>query len=110
MHEHALATKIVELAREAAKGQEIESIEIEVGKLASITAPELIEALKAHVAWRVNAKPVAAAVACTRCGFKGKPKIIAREHDLVIYCCPKCGEVPSILKGGDVILRKVKTK
>ncbi|MGC8850637.1 MAG: hypothetical protein ACP5O3_00190 [Candidatus Micrarchaeia archaeon] len=103
MHGHAIAHEIIEKAR---KKGEPKAIEVEVGELSTITPSELMKSLKQHVNWKVRIFYRKGVVACA-CGFKGKPKILAREHDLVLFACPKCGAAPQAVKGNSVFLKKV---
>ena len=104
MHEMHLASELVEEARR--EGDDICEIEAEVGELAPITCEELLEALGKLVDWQVRLSEKQACVKCG-CGFAGRPSIVAREHDLVLFKCPKCGRVPKVLEGDAIILKAV---
>ena len=82
---------------------------MEVGELAPITAEELREALAKLVSWKASFTEKPARVKCS-CGFQGRPKITAREHDLVLFQCPSCGKVPAVLEGDAILLKSVLLK
>ncbi|NYZ74731.1 hydrogenase maturation nickel metallochaperone HypA [Candidatus Micrarchaeota archaeon] len=106
MHELHLAGELVEQAR---REGEVEAVEVEVGELALLTAEELREALARLVSWKARLVEKRARVKCG-CGFEGRPKITAREHDLVLFECPACGKVPAVLEGDSIILKSVVLK
>ncbi len=103
MHETIIAAKIISKAKEQGT---VKSICVEVGELAEIEKEELEEALKKLVKWNVVVLLCKAVVKC-RCGYKGEPKIVSRDHDNVLFECPKCQAIPSVIKGQDIILKKV---
>lgn len=106
MHEKVFVDQIIKKAK---REGDVKSITVEVGDLAHLPAADLEEALKQAVDWKVNIKSKTAKVKCS-CGFVGEPKILCREHDLTLFCCPKCEKVPRILEGYDIILKEVKVK
>lgn len=102
MHELTIARKIVDsFGMKAAK----EAI-VEVGELAEITAEELERAVKQLTSINIQFKIVEAEVECG-CGFKGRPKITAREHDVVMFECPKCTQIPDIISGDEIEIKEV---
>lgn len=109
MHETAIATRIIREIRKKAKEKKIVSATVEVGELAEITAKELAQTLSTMADFKVIIKTVKAKVKC-RCGFQGSPKVLVREHDFVLYECPRCTEVPKVIIGKEIVLRQVKTK
>jgi Zn finger protein HypA/HybF involved in hydrogenase expression len=108
MHESIIANKILKEAKKKAKGKKIKSILIEVGDLAHLPADELKEILQTLADFEIIIKPAKAIVKCM-CGYEGEPRIIAHEHDLVLFECPKCGKTPQALKGKDITLKKINT-
>jgi Zn finger protein HypA/HybF involved in hydrogenase expression len=108
MHETIIANKVLKEAEKKAKGRKIKSILIEVGDLAHLPADELKEALQTLADFEIIIKPTKAIVKCA-CGYEGEPRIIAHEHDLVLFECPKCGKTPRALKGKDIALKKINT-
>lgn len=109
MHESTIANKILEQVKSQAKGKKIRSITIEVGDLAHLPANELKDFLAQLVDFEVIVQPKKARVKC-ECGFEGEPKILAHEHDLVLFECPKCGKTPKILSGEDIVLKEIVTE
>ncbi|MEW5955030.1 MAG: hydrogenase/urease maturation nickel metallochaperone HypA [Candidatus Micrarchaeota archaeon] len=103
MHELHLAGELVE---QAGKEGGVQAVEVEVGELAPITAEELGEALAKLVPWKARFVERPARVKCG-CGFEGRPKVTAREHDLVLFECPSCGRVPRVVEGGSILLKSV---
>ena len=108
MHEAIIASKILKEARKKAKGKKIKSILLEVGELAILPADELKEALQVLADFEIIIKPTNAIVKCM-CGYEGEPRIIAHEHDLVLFECLKCGKIPRALKGNDIVLKEINT-
>ena len=108
MHESAIANQILEEAKKQSKGKKIKSITIEVGDLAHLPANELKDFLGTMVDFEVVVRPKKARVKC-ECGYEGEPKIVAHEHDFVLFECPKCGKMPTVLDGKDIILKEIKT-
>jgi Zn finger protein HypA/HybF involved in hydrogenase expression len=103
MHDQVLARKLIEEAR---KNGDVAAIEVSVGELSGVEARDLRKALSALVSWRLTVSTKKASVSCG-CGYRGRPKIIGRAHDLVFFECPSCGKTPQVLSGADVVLRKV---
>jgi len=106
MHEISIAKNIID---EAKKHGEVNSIEIDCGELAHLPAKDLEDAMKKLVKWDVKINETESIVECI-CGYKGRPKIIEKSHHLTLFECPKCGNLPKILKGGDIIIKKVGVK
>ena len=103
MHETVIAKNLI---TEAEKQGKVTAVEIEVGELAHLTKEELEETMKTMVDWALDVKEIPATVQCV-CGYKGRPKILERGHDVCMYVCPKCENVPGIEVGGDIVLKKV---
>ena len=103
MHEHTFIEAIV---RNIEDKDNVKGIILEVGRLAGIEAEHLREHLQERFDWDVEVLKKEGLVKC-ECGFKGKPKILERLHDLVIFECGKCGEVPEILEGKDIKIVKL---
>ncbi|MFH0977776.1 MAG: hydrogenase/urease maturation nickel metallochaperone HypA [Candidatus Woesearchaeota archaeon] len=102
MHELAIADEIV---REAKKRGAAKSIVVEVGELAKITPGELAETLANLVDWKVEIITKKAIVEC-KCGYVGRPRIMERVHDIVLFNCPECGGNPKIIEGDQILLKK----
>lgn len=103
MHGLAIAQEIVEKAEKKGK---VSAIAVEVCELAAITAEELRETLKGLVNWKVTVTEKQAVVEC-ECGYRGRPKITERMHDLVLFECPRCEDVPKVIEGKEIRLAKV---
>ncbi len=103
MHEVFIAQRIIEKAKEQGS---VKKIIIEVGDLAGLPAEDLEAKLKEMTGWKIETRKMPAAVQC-RCGFKGAPKITEKEHDVVLFECPKCQKIPKILSGEDIVLKEV---
>lgn len=103
MHEHSFIEAILKNIENI---QDVEFLELEVGELAGIEAKHLKEHLLERVDFEIEVIEKTSRVKC-ECGYQGKAKIRERLHDLVIYDCPKCGNVPEILEGKDIKILKV---
>jgi len=84
MHEGIFAESII---NEAKKHGKVKKIIVEVGDLAHLPAKDLLNALKARVDWEIE--------------------IIEKRHEMTRFECPKCGNLPEILEGDQIILRDV---
>lgn len=103
MHEHTFIEAIV---RNIKGKEDVKGIILEVGELAGIEPEHLKEHIQEKFDWDVEVLKKDALVKC-ECGFEGKPKVLERLHDLVIFECEKCEEVPEILEGKDIKIVKV---
>jgi len=103
MHGTHIAKKIVS---DALNYGNVKSIAVEVGELSGMPAKELEDLLGAIANFNVNVKEIESFVEC-KCGYKGRAKIKERLHDLIIFCCPKCGKIPAVKKGDKIILKEV---
>jgi Zn finger protein HypA/HybF involved in hydrogenase expression len=106
MHELTFAQQLIKKARQQG---DVKSIILEVGELANITSENLERTLKEITKWNINIIKRKAVVRCN-CGFKGEPKIIRREHDLILFVCPKCSTIPKVLDGKDIVLKEVEVE
>lgn len=107
MHEVFALKKLIE---EAKKYGKVKRISLEVGELAPFEGDHLLKHLKELVDWKVDLSVKKAKVRCNDCGYEGEPKIVEREHDNVIYVCPKCGKRPNVLEGDELILVDVEVE
>lgn len=103
MHDIAISEGII---KEAGKHGDVTGITCEVGDLAGVLPDELKNTLAQLTGWDVKVLKKKAKVKCS-CGFEGAPQITAREHDVVLYECPKCQDIPDILEGSEVIIKEV---
>jgi Zn finger protein HypA/HybF involved in hydrogenase expression len=103
MHEHHFIENII---KNIPNKDNINSVEIEVGELAGIEPVHLKEHLEEHTGWKVKCIAKNSRVTCS-CGFDGKPRILQRLHDLVIYECPDCGNNVDVKEGSEIKIIKV---
>ncbi|KYK27352.1 hypothetical protein AYK26_03780 [Euryarchaeota archaeon SM23-78] len=106
MHETKIIKDILKQIVKKAKDKDVKSATIEVGQLAPISAKRLGALMKRIVNFKVIIKPVKARVKC-RCGYKGAPKIMFREHDFTLFECPRCKKIPRVLHGKNISLKKI---
>ena len=103
MHEHTFIEAIV---RDIEDREKVEGIVLEVGELAGIEPEHLKKHIVERFDWDVEVLKKDAKVKC-ECGFEGRPKILEVLHDLVIFECEECGEIPEILEGKDIRIVKI---
>lgn len=106
MHETVIAQNLINEARKQGK---VKSITVEVGEVAHVTKDELLPTLSALADFEVYATEIPAKAKCA-CGYEGAPKILERGHDMCLYICPKCANVPEIVEGGDIVLKTVEVQ
>jgi Zn finger protein HypA/HybF involved in hydrogenase expression len=103
MHEHSFVDAVV---RDIEDKEKVARIVLEVGELAGIEAEHLKEHVEERFGWGVRTLTKDAVVKCD-CGFDGRPRILERLHDFVVFECPGCGEIPEIVEGKDIKIVKV---
>jgi Zn finger protein HypA/HybF involved in hydrogenase expression len=104
MHDTLISKDIIETAQRQGK---VRSITVEVGDLGHLPLEELREALESRVpGWNIKLVRRKAAVRCS-CGYQGEPKIIEHKHGHALWQCPKCGMVPELIEGKDIVLKEV---
>jgi len=103
MHEISFAKNII---NQIEKKEKVKKIELEVGELAELTTEEIKTAIKNLKDWDVAIQKKDSKVKCS-CGYEGPAKIIERQHDIVIFECPNCGNIPKILEGDKIKIKKV---
>ncbi len=103
MHEITFAKNIISQIKNKTQVQEIE---LEVGELAGVTADELKYAIENLTGWKVIAREMPSNIECD-CGYIGRANIKERQHDIVIFNCPKCGSMPKKIVGQDIKLKRV---
>lgn len=106
MHESGLVRRIVDEVNAKSGGKKVREVELEVGELASIEAHHLAEHVAETVDWKVHCVEVAARVVCD-CGYAGRPRIVEREHDFVLFNCPRCSKTPKVDSGAEITIRKI---
>jgi Zn finger protein HypA/HybF involved in hydrogenase expression len=104
MHEQAIAGKII---AEAESYGTVEMLTVECGALAPIPAAELEQALKQMARFRVTVVEKPARVQCMDCGHTGRPRIALHSHDATVFFCAKCGAVPKLLSGRDIVMSRI---
>jgi Zn finger protein HypA/HybF involved in hydrogenase expression len=98
MHEQRIIDKVINLGKLAGA---MKKIRVEVGELCEISPDHLKEHLMGQVHWDVETIYRPAKVRCA-CGYKGKPHILERGHDFVLFDCPSCGGKPLVIQGGEI--------
>lgn len=108
MHESKAVESIIKTVQQNAAGT-VSSVELQVGELAPFEPAHLIEHLKERVEWDIEAIETPALVECT-CGFRGRPKIVERDHDFVFFSCPNCNQKPTIVFGDQITIKTIRVK
>lgn len=103
MHEITIAKNIVEQANSYGN---VKKLVLEVGDIAILTPDELKQALFNLIDWEVEIIKKPAKIKCS-CGYEGEPIIVERAHELVIFKCPACRDVPEVLEGDNILLKEV---
>jgi Zn finger protein HypA/HybF involved in hydrogenase expression len=103
MHEQTFIQSIIKPIKDKEK---VASVELELGELVGIEPDHLHEHLIDETGWKVKINEKKSKVKCS-CGYEGQAQIRESLHDMVIYCCPKCGKTPEVLEGKDVKIIKV---
>jgi Zn finger protein HypA/HybF involved in hydrogenase expression len=106
MHGIHIAAELVKKAKEQGK---VKKAYIEVGEIANITKNDLENHLKNIADFKFTIDEKKARVRCA-CGYVGSPKILERQHDIVLFSCQKCGLNPEAIEGDKVILKKVEVE
>ncbi len=103
MHDAVIAKSIL---RDLEAYGAVKKVYLEVGELFGIEPGHLLDHLKEVTDIEFEAKQTESLVKC-KCGFEGRANIAMRMHDIVIYDCPKCGSSVEVLKGDQIIIKKV---
>ncbi|MBD3164100.1 hypothetical protein GF323_02795 [Candidatus Woesearchaeota archaeon] len=106
MHGIHIAGELIAKAREQGK---VRKAFIELGKLANISKADLSRQMKNLAGFNFVIEEEEAKVRCG-CGYEGKPKITERQHDIVLFECPLCGEKPEVLNGDEIVLKSVEVE
>jgi Zn finger protein HypA/HybF involved in hydrogenase expression len=104
MHEHSFIQAIIKNIKNSDK---VKEVLIEVGELAGIEPEHLQEHMEVETNWKVFVTSKKAIISCDNCQYYGKPNILQRLHDIVIFDCPKCHQIPKVLEGKDIKIIKV---
>ena len=104
MHEHSFIEAIL---RDVEDRENVKGIVLEAGELVGIEVEHLKEHLiEMYNDWDVEILEKDGLVKC-KCGFEGRPKVLERLHDLVVFECPECGGIPEVVGGKDIKILKV---
>ncbi|MCB9359614.1 hydrogenase maturation nickel metallochaperone HypA [Candidatus Woesearchaeota archaeon] len=106
MHGIHIANDIISKARQQGK---VKNAKIIVGEIANITISDLDKQMKNFADFPYEFQEEKAIVKC-ECGYEGSPKVIERQHDVVLFECPECGKTPEVLQGDKVILKSVEVE
>ena len=103
MHDQIIAQDIIQ---EAERHGSVRAITLEVGELAPLPSADIKKTLNAWVGWEIRIKEIPAEVKCP-CGYIGSPEVMERQHEHILFQCPKCGNLPRVQKGGSIRLVEV---
>jgi Zn finger protein HypA/HybF involved in hydrogenase expression len=106
MHGIHIAGDLIATARKQGK---VKKAYIELGEIANITKADLEKSLKDLADFDFEITEKKAKVKCS-CGYEGPPKIIERQHDLVLFECPTCSQKPEVIEGDKIILKSVEVE
>lgn len=106
MHGIHIAGDIITKAKEQGK---VKKAYIELGEIANITKADLSNQLKNLADFNFVITTKDAKVKCS-CGYEGSPKVVERQHDIVIFECPLCGNTPEVIEGDKIILKEVEVE
>ena len=107
MHDTLISADIIGAAE---KQGVVTGIKVEVGDLGHVPAEELEITLKRlRPRWKITLVRRKAKAKCT-CGYEGEPEIQEHRHGHSIYRCPKCGTIPEITEGQDIMLKEVEVE
>ena len=107
MHDTLISADIIGTAE---KQGVVKGITVEVGDLGHVPAEELkttLERLKPD--WKITIARRRAKAKCN-CGYEGEPEILEHRHGHAVYKCPKCGTIPEIIEGQDIVLKEVEVE
>jgi Zn finger protein HypA/HybF involved in hydrogenase expression len=103
MHDIAFAQNLMNQVDDS---ENVKEIFLEVGDLSGIEADHLKEHLEEASGWKVHALPVKSQVKC-ECGYSGEAHVDERLHDIVIFSCPSCGNLPEVLEGNEIKIVRI---
>ena len=106
MHETIIANEIID---KAVKHGNVKAVTIEVGEMGHLPADEFYKTISTLVPWKINLIEKEGKVEC-ECGFIGRPTILERGHDVCIFECPKCREIPRVVDGNEIKLLSVEVE
>lgn len=98
MHETIIADRIID---EVKRFDKVKILYLELGDLCNITKDELENALIDRVNCNIKIKLRDSKIECG-CGYTGKARIIERDHGYCLFNCPRCGNKPKVLDGGEI--------
>lgn len=106
MHEHIFIESII---KQVPDPNNVVSISLELGELVAIEPEHLKEHLSERSDWKIEIIKKPSLVKCP-CGYNGPAKIMQRLHDLVIYECPNCHNIPEVIEGKTIKILKITYK
>jgi Zn finger protein HypA/HybF involved in hydrogenase expression len=106
MHGIHIAGDLIATARQQGK---VKKAFIELGEIANITKEDLSNQMKNLADFNFVIEMKEAKVKCD-CGYEGKPQVIERQHDIVLFQCPLCKKTPKIIEGDKIILKSVEVE
>jgi Zn finger protein HypA/HybF involved in hydrogenase expression len=106
MHGIHIAGDLIATAKRQGK---VKKAYVEVGEIANITKNDLEAQMKNLADFEFEIAEKKARVKCS-CGYEGEPKVVERQHDIVVFECPACGMIPEVIEGDKVILRSVEVE
>jgi len=107
MHGIHIAGDLITTARKQGK---VKKALIELGEISNITKADLSKALTDLADFDFEIEMKKAKVKCKTCDYEGEPKVTERQHDIVLFECPHCGEVPEVIEGDKIILKEVEVE
>ncbi len=106
MHGIHIAKDIIDNAKKQGK---VKKAVIEVGEIANLTKEDLSKHLESMADFDYEIEEKKAKVKCV-CGYEGSPKVLERQHDIVLFECPTCGMTPEVIEGDKIILKSVEVE
>ena len=106
MHGIHIAGDLISKAREQGK---VKKAFIELGSISNITKEDLSKQMKNLADFNFVIEEIPAKVKC-ECGYEGKPQVLERQHDLVLFECPLCHKLPEVVEGDKIILKEVEVE
>ena len=113
MHEASFIDAVLKDIEDLAKSEgfsiaDVSSVVLEVGELAGIEDWHLRKHVVDRLGEGVDVEVLTSEskVLC-ECGYSGRPRILERLHDFVIFECLRCEGIPEVIRGKDIKILKV---
>jgi len=107
MHGIHIAGDLIATARKQGK---VKKAIIELGEISNITKADLSKALTDLADFDFEIIDKKAKVKCKTCDYEGEPNLTGRDHDVVFFECPTCGEKVEVIEGDKIILKSVEVE